>query len=165
MEIFKDIQGYEKRYEISSDGVVRRKKDLSIVAQTINYKGYSAICLNLNSKSSSHRAHRLVMKTFNPNKDCDSLQVNHINGIKTDNRLENLEWVSNRENTSHFHANKPNKTSKYAGVSFSKNHQKYIAQVMFNRKNIYLGIFENEERAYLEVMTFKSKNKIENKYM
>lgn len=67
--------------------------------------------------------------------------VNHINFIKTDNRLENLEIVTFRENTSFKHIKH---SSKYTGVSYYKSRNKYRARIKIKNKLIDLGWFVNE---------------------
>lgn len=54
-----------------------------------------------NGKSRHYFRHRLMMLCFNPREDADKLQVNHIDGDKTNNSLENLEWCTNQENRIH----------------------------------------------------------------
>jgi hypothetical protein len=61
-----------------------------------DYKGYTRIDI----KNKNYKVHRLVALTFIPNPE-NKPQINHINGIKDDNRVENLEWVSNSENQLH----------------------------------------------------------------
>lgn len=59
--------------------------------------GYFMVCFRINGKTKFFYAHRVIGVTLIPNPD-NKPQINHINGIKTDNRLENLEWVTRSEN-------------------------------------------------------------------
>lgn len=65
-------------------------------------KGYLQVCIWNNNKAKFVYVHRLVAQTFIPNPDSKP-EVNHKNGIKTDNRLENLEWNTSKENINHAH--------------------------------------------------------------
>lgn len=108
MEIWKKIEGFEN-YEVSNTGLVRslNYKNLgyiNILKFRNHHKGYIKAPLTKNKKTKSFFIHRLVAIAFIPNPD-NKLQVNHINGIKTDNRVENLEWCTNSENQSHAYKN------------------------------------------------------------
>ncbi len=98
----KSIEGFEGIYEINDKLEVRRlgknKKGNPIKHVIIN--GYPMIRFYKDKKLKKHLLHRLVAKAFIPN-PLNKAQVNHINGIKTDYRIENLEWSSYEENQIH----------------------------------------------------------------
>lgn len=97
-------------YDVSSLGRVRSTNRLSgkrrglikgkELVQTPNRKGYPEVRLFKNGKSTSKVVHRLVASAFIPN-DYDKPQVNHKDGNKLNNRVSNLEWISNSENQKH----------------------------------------------------------------
>jgi len=91
------------------------------------------------------RLHRYLMKAHLS----EGLEVDHVNGNKLDNRIENLRIVTRQQNQFNSKPSK-NSFSKYKGVSFDKNsaHKKPIfAQIMHNRKNYRLGTYTSEEEA------------------
>lgn len=109
MEVWKAIQGYEGRYEVSNLGRVKSLPKAQfnyerILKPYINPKnGYCYIRLSKDGKSVGKRLHTLVMNAFCPvNKkygyDPD-YTIDHLDGDRTNNRLENLEWVTQAENT------------------------------------------------------------------
>lgn len=98
-ETFKEIKDYENQYLISNLGIViSLKRNTILKPQT--YNGYYQIGLNKNSKLKWKTIHRLVANAFIPNsnnKPC----VNHIDGNKQNNYVDNLEWVTHSENVKH----------------------------------------------------------------
>lgn len=99
-EIWKDIVGYDGKYQISTLGRIRNHNGL-IMKQKPSKDGYIRILLFNNKKYKAEYVHILVAKAFLPNPKIKS-EVNHIDANKSNNTLHNLEWVTRREN--HFHA-------------------------------------------------------------
>ena len=94
-EIWKDVKGYEERYQVSNLGRIR-----SVRIMGYFLKGYCYVVLSKNRKTQYTAIHRLVAQTFIPN-PLNKPFVNHINGNPKDNRPENLEWCTQKENVEH----------------------------------------------------------------
>lgn len=87
-------------YEVSTMGRLRSLKSGKMIGSYVNKQGYSVCSISVNGKTKGFRIHRLVASAFIPKIKGKHL-VNHINSIRHDNRLENLEWCTNRENCLH----------------------------------------------------------------
>lgn len=152
-EIWKDIPGYDGVYQASNLGNIRSAKLIRgrarfkgrVLKKIITPAGY--VQVNLSGKVKL--AHRVIMSAFIGDSD---LPVNHINDIKDDNRLENLEYITDRENV--FHS-KRNEKHRLTGTTYLPKAGKWQAAIRKNgsRIPIYLGCFDTQEdahRAYLK---------------
>jgi hypothetical protein len=110
--MWRDVVGYEDFYEVSSIGEVKSKTRIypgrggylctrkpRIMTQGVTTKGYFAVTLTLNGVERRIEVHRLVAEAFLGKPD--GMQVNHKDGIKKNNKVENLEWVTPSENSLH----------------------------------------------------------------
>lgn len=99
------IKGYEGKYNVTIDGRIfslnynntGKEKELK---QRTNKKGRAYVNLSINGKYTSLMVHRLVAETFIQRNDL-FLEVNHIDGDKSNNNVSNLEWISRKENIKH----------------------------------------------------------------
>tara|TARA_R110000822_G_scaffold186046_2_gene325178 strand:- start:32 stop:466 length:435 start_codon:yes stop_codon:yes gene_type:complete len=135
---------FDTNYIVHSNGhiySVRSKKFLK--PQRTNW-GYCIV--KLYGKFIS--VHTIVAKTFIPNPN-NLPQVNHKNLDKTDNRVENLEWITCRNNINHFH------NSKFPGVWYDKNRKKYFSKIRHNSKQIYLGRYKTQEEAHQAYINYR----------
>ncbi len=103
-EIWKDVVGYEGQYQVSDQGRVKSLlwRTPRIMRPWLANTGYACVTLGVRGEKSKLLVHRLVATAFLPNPNSSYRnQINHKNGVRTDNRVVNLEWCSNQENAIH----------------------------------------------------------------
>jgi hypothetical protein len=139
-----DVVGYEGLYAVDQNGNVWSYRKNILLKPVITGKRYYMVNLCKDRKMRTYTVHRLVAKAFLENYSED-LHVDHIDGNRQNNKLENLRMVTHQEN--HF-----NRT-KAKGYCWDKNAGKWHAQITLNGKNKNLGYFNTEAEArdaYLE---------------
>ena len=152
---YKDIPKFEGLYQVSNTGIIKALEKTvkmpnggkKIIKEhypklSITKKGYLKVMLTgKNGIRKGYFVHRLVAECFIYR---SKLQVNHKDKNKQNNQVDNLEYVTNRQNVIHS-IDKINTSSKYIGVTQKSN--KWQCQKMINGKRTYLGLFDAEEEA------------------
>lgn len=160
-EIWKDIPGYEGYYQVSDlgrvcslDRIVVKSNGVSlnlkgkVLIGTILKTGYIKINLYVGSKEKQFLVHQLVAMAFlNHMPDgTNKIVVDHKDNIRTNNRLSNLQLITNRENSS---KDKKGGTSKYVGVNWNKAKKKFESRIRYKGRLLFLGLYDNEYDASL----------------
>ena len=95
-----DIPGYEGLYDITEDGIITNLKTGNVLTGNINSYGYRVVRLTKDRKAKDFKLHQLLAKAFIPNPN-NYRCINHIDGNKLNNSLDNLEWCTHGQNTVH----------------------------------------------------------------
>ena len=161
MEEWKTIIDYTN-YSISSLGAIRNDKTKRIMKLSLNTIGYLKIGLCKNGIKKMFLQHQLMGLHFilNPN---NYNQIDHINNIKDDNRLENLRWVNSSQNNRN-RKKLVNCSSQYQGVCWDKRDKKWVAKIRINGKLKHLGLFDTELEAFAVWKAFVIQNGLQEFY-
>jgi len=140
-EIYKNIPGYDGLYQVSNLGNVKSLKwgKERILKASLGSGGYLSVCLRKNKKKKTYRVHQLCAMVYLghvPNRH--KAVVNHIDNNPLNNHVDNLEVISQRENTS-IH-----KTD--IGVCWHKRDKKWMASIRIGVKVIHLGCFTDKQQ-------------------
>lgn len=159
-EIRKPYTNYENLYEVSNLGYVSNYR--KILKPYVINAGYKSVKLHSNGKKSGKLIHRMVAEMFIPNLE-NKPDVNHKDGNKLNNHVDNLEWCTKSENMTHavkiglytpkgYAAGfkKKSASSKYHNVSWDNERSKWMASVYFKGKTKQKR-FDNEDDAALHV--------------
>jgi hypothetical protein len=159
-EIWKDVPNYEGMYQVSNLGSVKSLDRIvyekngecrllkgKYKSKTLNNKGYFSVGLSKDSVVRYFTVHKLVAMAFLNHTPCGhKLVVDHIDNKPSNNKLENLQLITHRENLSKDKVG----SSKYTGVCWNKNAKKWGCSIRIKGKVNFLGYFDNEYDAYLE---------------
>ena len=173
-EIWKDVIGYEGLYQISNMGRVKSIKDTILRNGNLKYvvtikkerlrkpqmdkNGYLFVTLSKNNIIKNEPIAKLVAAAFlNHTNNSLYLVIDHIDSNRTNNKLENLQIISQRENIA---KRQIIKTSKYVGVSFNKKQNKWKAYIKSKGILTHLGWFNDEESAYLKRQEYLKLNNL-----
>jgi hypothetical protein len=148
MEDWKDIIGYEGHYQISRNGEIRNKKN-QILKSRVGKRGYYQIDLQKNGNRKNCYIHQLLAIVFLGHIP-DGLKsiVDHIDGNKLNNKLDNLQIINHRQNITKS-INKNTTSSKYNGVTWDKHNNKWKSQIRINGVSKHLGHFTDEYQAHI----------------
>lgn len=152
-EVWKSIRDYEGLYEVSSLGRVKSfwNNKEKILKPTNSGVGYLSVILYKSDLKKQITVHQLVSIAFlNHTPNGNKLVIDHINDDKTDNRLDNLQVVTQRFNACKTQGRY---SSEYKGVSLYKRTNKWISKIRINGKLIHLGYFNCELAASLAYQT------------
>lgn len=148
IELWKDIPKFEGMYQVSNLGNVRSLKlnKIKVLKKSINSNGRHRVNLCKNGKRFSNcKISQLVAIAFLNHKPCGhKTVVDHIDNNKENDKLYNLQLISNRENTV---KDTLRGSSKYVGVCWHKRIKKWRAYIHIKGKNKHLGYFEDEKEA------------------
>lgn len=142
MEVWKDIKGYEGLYKVSSYGRVLGVKMNKTLYPSIDSLGYPRVKLSKNNSFKSKRIHCLVSQEFLKKPKGEKIITDHINNIKTDNNLKNLQYITQRINITKDVIN----STGYTGVQKTK-YGRYSAKISINKKVKYLGMYDTAYEA------------------
>ena len=145
IEVFKDVPNYEGIYQVSNLGNVKSLKwNKEIIMKQGISSRYLAVNLRKENITKNVKVHVLVAMAFldfKPNKQV--LTIDHKNGVRTDNRLENLQIVKQRENIQNYHKSKKGKI----GADWHEQTKKWRSRIFINKNIVHLGLFEEEKDA------------------
>lgn len=138
MTIWKDVNGYEGLYLVSRDGQIKGIKSGKILKQCVAKSGYKIVGLCSHGVRKNVQVHRIIALAFLQNSQ-NKPEVNHKDGCKTNNAIENLEWATRQENSQHAFENG---LMNLSNIKLTPNDVKKIRKRYFLDKKTYNQIAE-----------------------
>lgn len=156
MEIWKEVVDQKGQYFVSNLGrikstIIHHGTNERIIVPTLDKRGYQRVCLGNRPNRKTYKVHRIVATAFIPNPE-NKRTVNHKNGIKSDNKVENLEWATDSENSIHsVHILGRKVPKNFTHHKTGKNHFKSKPVAKINKiTNETLEIFESGNQAAIK---------------
>jgi len=143
-ETWKEVFDYKGLYWVSNKGRVKSKRKVKKIST--NKEGYSYVCFSKKGITKTFLVHRLVAMAFIENTH-NKPEVNHIDGVKTNNNFKNLEWLTSSENTKHAYIIKLQNSHSVRGEKSNFNKLKEI-EVINIKKEILNGSKKLKEIAF-----------------
>lgn len=138
-EEWKPIKGFKGLYEVSNTGKIKsfQRGKTKILRQNISQRGYHHVILSKNKVNKDLRVHRLVASAFIPN-PLNKPEVNHIDGNKDNNNVDNLEWATCKENIDH---------AIKMGLCDERIKNRRCPVMVFDMNNNFIGKFQSQMMA------------------
>lgn len=151
--MWKDIPEWEQYYEVNENGEVRNKLTGNYINGDINNAGYYRVCLYNKGKKQRFFRHRLVAQLFIPNPN-NYLEVNHINGDKSLNHKDNLQWCDRQHNEREAHRLSIKEYKPFEVYFLNGEHKKYeftidLANELQVTKRTVQNYLQGKSKGYL----------------
>lgn len=141
--MWKEIKDYE-HYLINEKGEIKNSVKGNILTPVVQKNGYAYINLRKKEKRKNFRVHRLIALAFIPNPE-KKRTVNHKNGVRSDNRLENLEWMTHSENNKHSFTNLGRRPHSYNKFGKESKSSIYVNQLTLSGE--FIQTFAGQQEA------------------
>lgn len=140
MEKWRDVKGFEGIYLCSTFGRVKNSVTGRILKHTNHTNGYDYVGLSKNKKRHTKVVHQIIAEAWLNHKPCgQKIVVDHKNGVKTDNKLYNLQLITQRHNSL---KDKKNQKSGYSGVCWNNQNKKWQVRPRLKGKKFHVGYFD-----------------------
>lgn len=166
-ELIEGIEFFKTKYKnvlASKCGKLYSQKYKRLYKDNLDKDGYCRVKVFTESGDKTIKAHRLIYDTFIGIKNNENV-INHKDGNRKNNAIDNLEEISILENNTHLNLSRKGKTSKYVGVHYDKKDKKWKATYSVKQKSFHLGSFNTEQDAFEARLKYFKNNNIENKYI